>query len=341
MKKKGTKKIFPRVLLITIVISAVSGLFFRWSVQEYEKGILSVAADQQDGYVQLVLDQINLESNRADDDIISNILSTLDASDNRYWAFTKDTTMLFVKDLMETYKYKGFNSNTYYKSGSAKEFYDNLKLNRVDHSLITMNDRTYVASGVRFRYNSQDYGLCLLTNQETLLENNDYLRSKVQMHLLIILLLFCFVLITSFLAWKYDRIKEEKEDVEEDSEELRRRMIRMNKKVETDRDIFDANKMMNGKMLVPMLSSLKRHGIASVDLIRLDFQDDRTKQKFIDELNGEIFRKVLRFELGYTKIILLMFNQEKKQIKNLSESMQIKVGSEVTLNLSGSDGSGL
>lgn len=105
--------------------------------------------------VQLVLDQINLKDNRDDEQIIKDILGAMDASSNRYWTFSKDQSMLFVKDVTETNKYKGVNTATYYISDSAKEFLNNLSVNNVIHSYIEINDNRYIASGVMFEYKGE------------------------------------------------------------------------------------------------------------------------------------------------------------------------------------------
>ena len=181
----GNKKtLFERagkhpVLIITSICSIcfaiIAGLFAFMQIGRYENGILEVCAEQQDAYVQLVLDQINLKDNRDDEQIIKDILGAMDASSNRYWTFSKDQSMLFVKDVTETNKYKGVNTATYYISDSAKEFLNNLSVNNVIHSYIEINDNRYIASGVMFEYKGDAYRLCLLTEKDVLLDNNAYL----------------------------------------------------------------------------------------------------------------------------------------------------------------------
>lgn len=77
------------VLIITticvICVAVIAGFTAHIELQRYEDGILDVCATQQDAYVQLVLDQINLKDNRNDEQIIKEILETMDASSNHYW----------------------------------------------------------------------------------------------------------------------------------------------------------------------------------------------------------------------------------------------------------------
>ena len=44
--------------------------------------------------------------------MIEKVLSSLDASSNKYWTLSENQELLFVKDVTETNKYKGFRENT-------------------------------------------------------------------------------------------------------------------------------------------------------------------------------------------------------------------------------------
>ena len=193
------------VLIITticvICVAVIAGFTAHIELQRYEDGILDVCATQQDAYVQLVLDQINLKDNRNDEQIIKEILETMDASSNHYWTFSKDQSMLFVKDITETNKYKGVTASTYYMSDSAKEFIDGLIQNKVVHKTININDNDYIASGVLFEYKNEPYRLCLLTQRGALLDNNSYLGVKTQMTTLFVVLLLIIVLVPMLMAY--------------------------------------------------------------------------------------------------------------------------------------------
>lgn len=134
--KKSRHPVLLLTAAFTLLFTAAAGAFVYYQMVRYEDGLLDVCATQQDGYVQLVVDQINLKSNRDNEEIITDILGTLDASSNKYWTFSRDQAMLFVKDVLETNKYKGFTTATYYVSDSAREFLETLKQDRVPHSQI-------------------------------------------------------------------------------------------------------------------------------------------------------------------------------------------------------------
>ena len=122
MKSNKLKELLINSKTISFTIIIIVGVL-AWvgnqQMKSYEDSILSIYAEQQDAYVQLVLDQINLKDNRNDEQIIKEILETMDASSNHYWTFSKDQSMLFVKDITETNKYKGVTASTYYMSDSA------------------------------------------------------------------------------------------------------------------------------------------------------------------------------------------------------------------------------
>ena len=90
MKSLLKNHYFGTVATIAAILGSmllVLGLLF---VHQFENGIIEVCADQQDAYVQLVLDQIYIKDNRDDASIIEEILGTLDASTNKYWTFSKN-----------------------------------------------------------------------------------------------------------------------------------------------------------------------------------------------------------------------------------------------------------
>ncbi len=122
---------------------------------------------------------------------------------NHYWTFSKDQSMLFVKDITETNKYKGVTASTYYMSDSAKEFIDGLIQNKVVHKTININDNDYIASGVLFEYKNEPYRLCLLTQRGALLDNNSYLGVKTQMTTLFVVLLLIIVLVPNAYGLLY------------------------------------------------------------------------------------------------------------------------------------------
>ena len=158
-QEKGNVKRHTALLaaVLSISVSLCAACLVWLGLDRYERGVLDVCAVQQDAYVQLVLDQINLKENRSDTEIITGILSSLDASTNKYWTFSREQNMLFVKDVLETNKYKGLTTATYYASNSAQSFLNSLSVNHVIHGEIEIDGREYIASGVAFIYAASRY----------------------------------------------------------------------------------------------------------------------------------------------------------------------------------------
>ena len=94
-KNKKPKNVLVITTIYVICFSVIAGVFAYTRINKYEEGVLEVCATQQDAYVQLVLDQINLKSNRDDEQIINDILGTMNSSSNKYWTFSKNQSILF------------------------------------------------------------------------------------------------------------------------------------------------------------------------------------------------------------------------------------------------------
>ena len=203
MKEKRFWKMLTNVKVISVLIilaAAVMAVIGWHEAKDYEKSVLAIYAQQQDAYVQLVLDQINVLDERSDEEIVQKILGSLDTSGRKYWTLTKDQALLFVKDVTETNRYKGLTTETFFTSDSAARFLQDLEINRVIHETIRMDGVRYVASGVIFEYNSAEYKICLLTNDTVILDNNIFLSSKIGLYVFGVLLLGLLLVVSMYLC---------------------------------------------------------------------------------------------------------------------------------------------
>ena len=294
MKDRGAKQFFALSATIALLLGGVVGFVGWLFIGRYEEGVLQVVADQQDSYVQLVLDQINLKENRDDEEIIRNILGTLDASTNKYWTFSKDEAMLFVRDVLETNKYKGFTTSTYYVSDSAKNFLAGLRRNTVTHELIRIEDKEYVASGVIFLYNEAEYRLCLLTNRELILDNNDFLKAKVNVGIIFLIAVFLMVVGTmwfsSRMAIFHQRLKERDQTIAE----LTANVTNLNEKLVV-RTTYDTKRtLFQEGMIRDFLRRIQAKGIRPVTFAVIKCANERT---FLEQSQVILDRGVLRFQL--------------------------------------------
>ena len=106
------------ILILIFALSVGLIMLGVFIMGQYEYSVLTSYAKQQDSYVKLVLDQINLQADRSDDEIIENILASLGNGDTSYWAFSKEQTILYIKNVTETYQYKGITMESYFSSNT-------------------------------------------------------------------------------------------------------------------------------------------------------------------------------------------------------------------------------
>ena len=257
-KNKKPKNVLVITTIYVICFSVIAGVFAYTRINKYEEGVLEVCATQQDAYVQLVLDQINLKSNRDDEQIINDILGTMNSS-----------SILFVKDVLETNRYKGVTTATYYESESATEFLNNLQNNRVTHDFIEIDGNSYVASGVTFEYKNQSYKLCLLTGRSAIMDNNSYMQIKIQMETYVVILLFVLIITAMLLAHKLRRMQKTIIESDKTIAELNSMVSKMNKKL-LEKDLHDTrNNVWDNTAIMPFLDKLVARDIYPVTFMHV------------------------------------------------------------------------
>ncbi|NLH92091.1 MAG: hypothetical protein GX481_06530 [Atopobium sp.] len=85
MSRKSThtssspRRWLPRVTLVVALVVAAFLVLSYFQIRGIENGILATYADEQGGYVKLVVEQINQRQDRDNDEIIKDILGTLDS----------------------------------------------------------------------------------------------------------------------------------------------------------------------------------------------------------------------------------------------------------------------
>ena len=315
-QKKGNKKIHRKAawwVILAFVVAIGFGFFSLEQIRYYESSVLEIYADSQDAYVQLVLDQINLLEDRTNDEIVSDILGTLDSSSNRYWTFSYEETMIFVKDIAETNRYKGFTTSTYYVSEEAKQFIRNLSTNKVTHTVIPIESDSYVISGVSFQYNNATYQICLLTNQSTILEHNVYLNAKINLNIAVASVLLLFLLAVILLTIMYERkhtalCKEKKAN-----EELRIMVEKLSASLERER-IFDTQFSVFHHSIFPMLQEkLEKRKITPITTTYLEYDTEEAKTSFLLRSQLLFDQHVFRFHNEAEKKIILVTIQCTKE----------------------------
>lgn len=314
-KKKKSKNVLVITAVYVICFSIAAGFFAYTRINKYEEGIFEVCATQQDAYVQLVLDQINLKSNRDDEQIINDILKTMNSSSNKYWTFSKNQSILFVKDVLETNRYKGVTTATYYESDSAAAFLNNLQTDRVTHGYIDINGSSYVASGVAFEYKNQSYKLCLLTGRSAIMDNNSYLQIKIQMETYIVVLLLVLIVTAMLLAHSMRKLQKKLNDSENTTAQLNQMITKMNKKL-LEKDLHDTrNNVWDKEAIMPFMYKIIKRDIYPVTFMHISCVSMQERDKFVARANYILDKNVLRFIYDDTDIVLVFLGINKRHAR--------------------------
>lgn len=332
MSKKKRKKSFNSLSIwvaFAFGIAILGALFARGQLVQYEESVIEIYATQQDAYVQLVLDQINLNRDQEDESVIVNIIGTLDSSTNKYWTLSNDATILFVKDVTETNRYKGFTTETYYISDSAKEFIDSLSVNKVTHSLIDLGERNYIASGVMFTYQGEDYQICLLTNPDAVLDHNAYLAAKINLSVMIGALLCVFLITVIMLAGSCSKKARQLENEKENTTALSRMVEQLNEELSLS-SLYDARLAVFQADFLPMLfEKLADKECFPVTLLLVEYDTDRSAAFFLEDGYLMMDRKIIRFRDEKNKrLVLVAVKYEKEEAV---EAIEWLLGREIRL----------
>lgn len=324
-ERKGEKRAGWSIWLLTFAVfglASAAGLFFLMQIESYEDGVVEIYATQQDAYVQLVLDQINLLDDRSDAEIVTDILGTLDASSNKYWTLTHDQALVFVKDVMETNRYKGFTTETYYISDSARDFIRELQVNRVTHRLIQIQDKEFIASGVRFLYRDQEYQICLLTNPDAVLDHNAYMNARINLDIMMIMILSIFLVTVIVMAMRLEAMRRAKTRETKICEELRKRVQRLDDQISGE-DLYDPRFMVfQAGMLDAFLKKLSDRKICPVTFVVVDYETDVDKEYFLSRAQLVRERRIVRFELAVNRVLFVAVGLgERETVKLLTAFM--------------------
>lgn len=319
--KSPARGVVGKVFALVFTLSVGLGVLSIIQAIDIERGILEVCATQQDGYVQLVLDQINLKENRDDEEIISDILETMDASSNKYWVFSRDQTMLFVKDVMETNRYKGFSATSYWGTADAQSFLDSLQLGEVKHDYIELDGIEYLASGSVFTYEDRDYRLCLLTNRAALLDNNEYLGARSRLSVVMMVGLGLLLIIPMVLAFEIarerKRLAAEHETLVETSTKLHEASERL-----SHPEVYDTRtRVWSDSAFDQFVGKLLERGESGAHIAQIVCDDKESRDEFFMRASIMLDRTVIRFEMADTIAALLFVTSDPDSIVSQLEPL--------------------
>ena len=327
-KKPKKSHLAAVVAAVMVVVVAALAALCALQVRDVERGTVEAVAVQQDGYVQLVVDQIALKGDRADKEIVEDILGTLDANSGSYWALSKDQTMLFVKDSTETTRYRNLTADSYFDTVSASEFISRLGSDRVIHEVVDINGQPYVASGTLFSYRGNDYRLCLLTNRDILLESSAMLGARSRLQVLLFFVLALLFVIPVALAVVADKSRNKLAQSVALAEQARDALGRVNRRVAL-LDTYDARgKVWKMEMLPKFERSLRERGVPASRL-HVRCASDELCERFLAKTAVSLGRKAVRFSDGGNTAVLLLIGDGQEQ---LEQAVKLAVEKGVSLD---------
>lgn len=325
--KEKQKKISGRYILIIagmLVLTALLAITAYILMRAYEKSMLSIYADQQDAYVQIVLDQINVQPEKTDKEIISNILSSLDTSSEKYWTLSKDQTLLFVKDVLETNRYKGFQTPTFYSSDSASEFIKEMQVNHVKHKTIEMDGDQYVVSGVIFEYNNAQYRICLLTNETIILNNNTFLSAKIGLYIFLGLLILALLVGTMILAYMVDTRRRRIIDLLKKIERQNLEMGTLEEKLAELDSYHPRTNLFNRNLMDQFIKKLEERQVIPIAFMKLKFYGPKGREAFLEWAQFYLDEPVIRFAYKRDSLVLMFVQYRLKEAKKAIQQFEQK-----------------
>ena len=321
--------------LVAIIIALIMAALAWRQVIRYEEGILDIYAIQQDGYVQVVLNQINLLTNEDDTKIVEDIIGTLDSSSNKYWTLSKMEALIFVKDIRESNKYKGFSTKSYYATDTAMAFIDNLSANKVSHQRIDIEGKRYIASGVQFMFGQKNYRICLLTSEDVVLDHNAYLRARVTVTILAVLLLLLFIVFVSALSRRVEEYYAHICGVQNENQSLREVIERLNHQINND-DLYDTRHVSFQLSALPMLlDKMKSAQVYPLYVGILQFYTIKERDAYLVKTQVTLDKSVFRFKVD-ERHVMLIFVATPLTTEQLHETVganyRVKIVSELRLD---------
>lgn len=205
------------VTAVACIVAVALAAFCYWQLSHYEDGLIETFANQQDDYVRVVAERVS----RGSDDDVEALLGAIGPSSSKYWTVAEDGSLVFVKDVDDTNRYRGFSDSTYYDADAARSFVANLSENGVSHALIQVDGRDFIASGTVVERGGAKVSLCLLTARHVIIDQNAYLSARVGLGVAIGAALVLMVGACVVMGLRGDRLLDRAEAAERDAARLR------------------------------------------------------------------------------------------------------------------------
>lgn len=307
---------------VVVFFAMAADVFIVYQLNNYETRFLEIYGAEQDGYVKIVLDEINRLEGQGTEADITEIISSLDATASKYWTLSKGDSILFVKSVTETNRYKGFTDGTYYASETASDFMNNLGNNQVGHQIIYLDEDRFIASGMIFTWQGEQYRVCLLTYDKVVLEDNVLLECRNSIIIILSLILALLIILSMIMskkishqAIKIDRQEErtiwQNQQIELMDEQLKREYA------------FSASKhVFKDTVLDEFLTTLDEKGVYPLHFAVFETESQEARDEFFEHMQIVLDNNVLRFSMDEQQILLVFVRYEKSVSDRIIESLE-------------------
>lgn len=326
MKNKKFTKIATNIVFIIAIISIIISIYI---YNQLKNGITEISVEQQDEYIQLVVDQINVIENQTSEEIIKNILSSLSSSEKKYWVLSENESIVYVKNDDETNTYKNVKEDDYFGSYEAEEFINNLLINKVEHTSILINGNTYILSGTLFLYNGNTYKLCLMSDVNIFIENNTFLLVFIE---LITFLSFLIIIFTITIILASIDLQKKEDKISEDEIEIKK----LNIAVEKLNDEYSKAKMYEAQSnawsketLSEFIDKLFQKKANCFTIVNIKFKDTQVRNRFDIKSDFIYDKNIIKFIISDLEYLFLFINMDKNKTEQTCKLTKVD-GAEIT-----------
>lgn len=310
------------ITLVVIFFAIASDVFIIFQLRSYETRFLELYGSEQDGYVNVILAQINRLGKDATEDDITEIISSLDATASRYWTLSKGDSILFVKSVTETNRYKGFTDGTYYATETASDFMNSLMVNQVAHKIIYLDNDRFIASGMIFNWRGDRYRVCLLTYDRVILEDNTLLECKNSIIIILSIVLALLVILSMVMSRKIRR-QEDRIDKQEEHVIWQNQQIALLDEQLKREYAFSASKhVFKNTVLDEFLETLDQKNVYPLHFAVFETESLEARDEFFEHMQVVLDNHVLRFSMDERLVVLIFVRYDKETSSKIIDSLE-------------------
>lgn len=309
-KNKKKKAVDRRIFIVIVVAAIILGCFMEWlcffEIARYEDAFLQIYGMEQDGYVQVTIDQINRLGSGATESQISDIISSIDTSARGYWTLTSEDDILFVKSVTETSKYKNLSAGSYYNMDSSREFIRSLNTEAVRHDIIFINNDRYIASGGKFEWNGKTYTVCLMTYDYVILNQNSLMEAKNVVIVMVSIMIAIFVCAVMIAVRSISKNLVKIAQYNANEIKLNKTVAHLQEKITTYEAFTSKFHTYYAAAIPEFLRSLYEKGVGPLHVIHIHMKDKEKMDDYLQKMLMATDENTLRFMVDEENLVIIL-----------------------------------